>query len=96
MFSNFFNSSRKKFTLFLAEFQIPSDLIKLDPLIFPQVVSALSTCSKNINFFMIFYMKVGCSNFLIGASQKASIAHLCTPLRPPHLPPPPTMSAFAS
>jgi hypothetical protein len=54
-------------------------LIELHPLIFLQVVSALSTCSKNSNFFMIFYMKVVRSNFLKGASQKAtSIAHLRT------------------
>jgi hypothetical protein len=54
-------------------------------------VSALSTCSKNSNFFMIFYMKVDRSNFLRGASQKGRIAHLCTPPRPP-----PTMSTLAS
>jgi hypothetical protein len=39
---------------------------------------------------MIFCMKVGRSNFLRGASQKASIAHLCSPPHPPpphHLPP---------
>jgi hypothetical protein len=47
---------------------------------------------------MIFYVKVGRSSFLRGASQKASIAHLCTPPRAPHrlLLPPPTMSTFAS
>jgi hypothetical protein len=46
---------------------------------------------------MIFYMKVEGSDFSRGASQKASIVHLCTL---PHVltPPPvtPTMSAFAS
>jgi hypothetical protein len=46
---------------------------------------------------MIFYVKVGRSSFLRGASQKASIAHLCTHHVPPCLlPPPPTMSTFAS
>jgi hypothetical protein len=108
MFSNFFtlperNSLRFrqfcwKISKTYSEFQIPSDWIKLHPLIFLQVVSALSSGSKNPTFYMIFYVKVGCSSFLRGASQKASIAHLCTPPRahPPHLPPPPTMSAFAS
>jgi hypothetical protein len=46
---------------------------------------------------MIFYVKVGRSSFLRGASQKASIAHLCTPPCAPRLLlPPPTMSTFAS
>ncbi len=88
MFSNFFtlperNSLRFrqfcwKISKTYSEFQIPSDSIKLHPLICLQVVSALSTCSKNSDFFIIFYMKVGHSKFLRGASQKASIAHLCT------------------
>jgi hypothetical protein len=38
---------------------------------------------------MIFYVKVGRSSFLRGASRKASIAHLCTP---PWAPPPPATS----
>ena len=73
-----------------SEFQIPSDWIELHPLIFLQVVSALSSGSKNPTFYMIFYVKVGCSSFLRVASQKASIAHLCTP--PRALPPPPATS----
>jgi hypothetical protein len=110
MFLNIFYSSRKKSLRFrqfcwkisktYSEFQIPSDWIELHPLIFLQVVSAPSSGSKNPTFYMIFYMKVGRSSFLRGASQKASIAHLCTPAAtcpPTHLlPPPPTMSAFAS
>jgi hypothetical protein len=80
-----------------SEFQIPSDWIELHPLIFLQVVSTLSSSSKNPNFYMIFYVKVGRSSFLRGASPKASIAHLCTPPRAPRLLlPPPTMSTFAS
>jgi hypothetical protein len=77
-----------------SEFQIPSDWIKLHPLIFLQVVSALSSGSKNPTFYMIFYVKVARSSFLRGAIQKASIAHLCTaPRAPPcHLLPPPATS----
>jgi hypothetical protein len=73
-----------------SEFQIPSDWIELHPLILLQVVSALSSGSKNPTFYMILYVKVGRSSFLRGASQKASIAHLCTPPRAP--PPPPATS----
>jgi hypothetical protein len=100
MFLNFFtlperNSLRFrqfcwKISKTYSEFQIPSGWIKLHLLIFLQVVRALSSGSKNPTFYIIFYVKVGRSSFLRGASQKASIAHLCTP--PCALPPPPAIS----
>jgi hypothetical protein len=101
MFSNFFTLPERnslpfrqfcwKISKTYSEFQIPSDWIELHPLIFLQVVSTLSSGSKNINFYMIFYVKVGRSSFLRGrVSQKASTAHLYT--LPHALPPPPTTS----
>jgi hypothetical protein len=87
MFSNFFtlperNSLRFwefccKISKSYSEFQILSDWIKLHPLIFLQVVSALSSVSKNPTFYVIFYVKVGHGSFLRGASQKATSHHEC-------------------
>ena len=90
LFFYFFYSSRKKFTSFPAIllenfqnlFRVPNSICldRNSPHIFLQVVSALSSCSKNINFYMIFYVKVGRSSFSRGASQKASSFLQHTPL----------------